>query len=191
VTTRADQDRHDGGRADGDGQAEAQMTTSDVRGGARVRDVYFHDPAAPVPTVVVPSVFVAVRAADGRLLLVQRCDSGDWELPGGRVDVGESAIVAAGREVAEESGVVVHVTGLIGLYTDPGHIVRSVTGEVRQQFVVLFRASPVSGRPRADGRETSAAAWCAPQDLAGLPMQAPVRGWIRDALALPGPARVD
>jgi len=167
------------------------MTTSDVRGGARVRDVYFHDPAAPVPTVVVPSVFVAVRAADGRLLLVQRCDSGDWELPGGRVDVGESAIVAAGREVAEESGVVVHVTGLIGLYTDPGHIVRSVTGEVRQQFVVLFRASPVSGRPRADGRETSAAAWCAPQDLAGLPMQAPVRGWIRDALALPGPARVD
>src|SRR5690349_23117755 len=126
------------------------MAAGDISDVPRIRDVYYHDPAAPAPTVVVPSVFVAARDPDGRLLLVQRCDSGDWELPGGRVDVGESAIVAAGREVAEESGVVVHVTGLIGLYTDPGHIVRSVTGEVRQQFVVLFRASPVSGRPRAD-----------------------------------------
>jgi 8-oxo-dGTP pyrophosphatase MutT (NUDIX family) len=167
------------------------VTASDVDGVARVRDVYYHDPAAPVPTVVTPSVFVAVCDRPGRLLLVQRCDSGDWELPGGRVDVGESAVTAAAREVAEESGVVVHVTGLIGLYTDPGHIVRSVSGEVRQQFVVLFRASPVSGRPRPDWRETRAAAWWAPPAVAGLPMQAPVRAWIRDALLLAGPPHVD
>ena len=166
------------------------MTASDIRGGARIRDVYYHDPAAPVPTVVVPSVFVAVRGQDGRILLVQRCDSGDWELPGGRVDIGESAIAAASREVTEESGVVVHVTGLVGLYSDPGYIVRSVTGEVRQQFVVLFRASHVSGRPCPDRRETSAAAWWAPTDTARLPMQAPVRAWIRDALVFSGPPHV-
>jgi 8-oxo-dGTP pyrophosphatase MutT (NUDIX family) len=157
----------------------------------RARDVYFHDPAAPDPTVVVPSVFVAVLDRKGRLLLVQRCDSGDWELPGGRVDVGESAVAAAAREVAEESGVAVHVTGLIGLYTDPGHIIRSVSGEVRQQFVVVLRAVPVSGRPRPDWCETCAAAWWAPSALAGLPMQAPVRGWIRDALVPAGAPHVD
>ena len=88
--------------------------------------------------------------------------------------------------MAEETGVVVHVTGLIGLYTDPRYIVRSVSGEVRQQFVVLFRASPVSGRPRADRRETSAAAWVAPAALPGLTMQVPVRAWICDALAFSG-----
>ena len=171
------------------------MTASDIRGDirgiGRIRNVYYHDPDAPVPTVVVPSVFVATQDPDGRFLLVQRCDSGQWELPGGRVDVGESAVAAAVREVAEESGVVVHVTGLIGLYTDPHYVIRSVCDEVRQQFVVLFRASPVSGRPRPDGRETSAAAWVAPQALAGLPMQAPVRSWLRDALLPAGPPHVD
>jgi 8-oxo-dGTP diphosphatase len=172
-------------------QGAAQMTASGIRDVAPVRDVYYHDPAAPVPTVVVPSVFVAVRDPDGRLLLVQRCDSGEWELPGGRVDVGESAITTAVREVAEESGIVVQVTDVIGIYTDPCYIVRSVSGEVRQQFVVLVRASSVSGRPRADRRETSAAAWFAPSSVAELPMQAPVRAWIRDALALTGPPHAD
>ena len=167
------------------------MTAGDIRGVTRTRDVYYHDPVAPVPTVVVPSVFVATQDPDGRLLLVQRCDSGEWEMPGGRVDVGESAVAAAVREVAEESGVVVHVTGLIGLYTDPGHIIRSVRDEVRQQFIVLFRASPVSGRPRPDRRETSAAAWVTPKVLARLPMQAPVRSWVRDALLPPGPPHID
>ena len=65
------------------------------------RQVFFHDPAGPTATVVVPSVFVAVLGAGNRLLLVRRCDSGTWELPGGRVDVGESAVEAAVRETAE------------------------------------------------------------------------------------------
>jgi hypothetical protein len=56
-------------------------------------------------------------------------------------------------------GIVAHVTGLIGPYTDPRYIVQSASGEVRRQFAVLFRASPLSGRPRANRRETSAAAW--------------------------------
>ena len=60
-----------------------------------VRSVHFHDPCAPRATVVVPSVFVAVRNPLDQVLLVRRCDSGLWELPGGRVDVGESAVTAA------------------------------------------------------------------------------------------------
>ena len=79
------------------------MTTIDETGVNRL--VYFHDPAAPPATVVAPSVFVAVRGRGGRLLLVRRCDSGTWELPGGRVDVGETAVEAAVRETAEEAGV--------------------------------------------------------------------------------------
>ena len=45
------------------------------------RQVYFHDDSAPPATVVTPSVFVAVRRGEDRLLLVRRCDSGAWELP--------------------------------------------------------------------------------------------------------------
>jgi 8-oxo-dGTP diphosphatase len=121
------------------------------------------------------------------LLLVRRCDSGSWELPGGRVDVGETAVEAAVRETAEEAGVQVVVTGFAGLFTDPGHVVRSPDGEVRQQFAVLFRARAVGGVPRGDLHETSEAAWVAVADLPGLSMEPPVRLWIEHALALDGP----
>src|SRR3978361_1402011 len=121
------------------------MTTIDRA--AVIRQVYFHDPGAPTATVVVPSVFVAARWLGGRLLLVRRCDSGTWELPGGRVDVGETAVDAAVRETAEEAGVQVLVTAFAGLFTDPGHVVRSPEGEVRQQFALLFRARVLYGTP--------------------------------------------
>jgi 8-oxo-dGTP diphosphatase len=158
------------------------MTTT-IRTANATRQVYFHDRQAPVASVVTPSVFVAVRWHEGRLLLVQRCDTGEWELPGGRVDVGETAMGAAVRETAEEAGIHVVVTGLLGIFTDPGHVIRSPSGEVRQQFAVLFRARAVGGVPRGDLHETSEAAWVAVADLPRLPIPTPVRAWIAEALA--------
>jgi len=163
------------------------MTTTigaTTTGSARsTRQVYFHDPEAPAATVVTPSAFVAVRWHEGRLLLVRRCDSGAWELPGGRVDVGETAVEAAVRETAEEAGVHVVVTGLLGIFSDPGHVIRSSTGEVRQQFAVLFRGRAVGGAPRGDRHETSEAAWVTVAELSRLAIPAPVRVWIAEALA--------
>jgi 8-oxo-dGTP pyrophosphatase MutT (NUDIX family) len=152
------------------------------------REVWFHDPAAPTPSRVVPAAFTAVRGPDGTLLLVQRCDSGVWELPGGCVEVGESAPDAAVRETAEEAGVRVRITGLVGVYSDPGHVVRGVDGHVRQQFAVVLSAEPVAPgpvppQPRPDGVETRAAAWVSPADLVGLPMEPPTRLRIAHALA--------
>jgi 8-oxo-dGTP diphosphatase len=161
------------------------MTTIDRA--ALTRQVYFHDSAAPTATIVVPSVFVAARWLGGRLLLVRRCDSGTWELPGGRVDVGENAVDAAVRETAEEAGVRVLVTGFAGLFSDPGHVVRSPDGEVRQQFALLFRARALGGVPRGDLHETSEAAWVAPRDLPGLPMQPATRIWVDEALSIGDP----
>src|SRR5207237_1201754 len=62
-----------------------------------VRREYDHQPDAPAASCVAPCAFVAVRDITGRLLLVRRCDTGDWELPGGHVDPGESASDAAVR----------------------------------------------------------------------------------------------
>ena len=100
-----------------------------------------------------PTAFVVARNRYGDVLLVRRADSGNWELPGGRVQLGESARIAAVREVAEEGEGTVEVTRLAGVYTDPGHVMfYPDTGEARQQFAVLGLASPVAGRPRPDGR---------------------------------------
>jgi 8-oxo-dGTP pyrophosphatase MutT (NUDIX family) len=161
------------------------MTTIDRE--AVTRQVFFHDPGAPAATVVVPSVFVVARWLGGRLLLVRRCDSGTWELPGGRVDIGETAVEAAVRETAEEAGVTVLVTGFVGLFSDPGHVVRSPDGEVRQQFAVLLRARALGGIPHGDLHETSEAAWVALVDLPGLPMEPAARVWIDEALSVGSP----
>jgi 8-oxo-dGTP diphosphatase len=166
------------------------MTGMDIRpgmaprGGGTVRRVHFHDPDAPAATVVVPCVFVAVREERGRLLLVRRSASGGWELPGGHVDVGESAVGAAVREAAEEAGVRVRITGVVGLFTDPAHIVQAVSdGEIRQQFVVCFHGWTDSGRPRPDGHETVDAAWFDPADVEALPLESWSRRWIHHGLA--------
>jgi len=157
------------------------MTTT--HRGPLTRQAYFHDPAAPAASLVAPSVFVAMLH-HGSLLLVRRCDNGVWELPGGRVDVGETAEQAAVRETAEEAGVQVVITGLAGLFTDPRHVIRSRDGEVRQQFAVLFWGRVVGGFPHGDQSETSDAAWIRVEDLPGLPMAAAERSWITPALAV-------
>jgi 8-oxo-dGTP diphosphatase len=152
-----------------------------------IRQVYFHDATAPEATAVVPSAFVAVRGRGGRLLLVRRCDSGTWEMPGGRVDVGETAVDAAVRETWEEAGVHVEVTGLVGLFSDPGHVIRSSDGETRQQFALVFRGRTLGGLPHGDLHETSDAAWVTFAELPGLDIEPPVRGWIAHALAFDEP----
>jgi 8-oxo-dGTP diphosphatase len=123
---------------------------------AGVRREHDHQPDAPAAGCVAPCAFAAVRDITGRLLLVRRCDTGDWELPGGHVDPGESASDAAVWETAEESCITVEVTGLVGLYTDPGHVIADPgAGLVRQPFAVCFHARPLNGSPGGDQVETS------------------------------------
>ena len=81
---------------------------------------YHHDPDAPAANSIVPSVNVAVEDGAGRILLICRTDNGNWALPGGAVDLGESLSQAAVRETREESGIDCEITGLSGIYTDPG-----------------------------------------------------------------------
>lgn len=50
------------------------------------------------------------------------------------------------REVKEETGIDVEVVGLVGIYTDPGHVSAFGDGEVRQEFSLCFRARAVGGR---------------------------------------------
>jgi 8-oxo-dGTP pyrophosphatase MutT (NUDIX family) len=185
-------------RESGLGDPSDQPTASPVRsrhwpgsGRPGVRREYDHEPGAPAATCVVPCAFAAVRDITGRLLLVRRCDTGDWELPGGHVDPGESASDAAIRETAEESGVTVEITGLVGIYTDPGHVIADPrTGLVRQPFVVCFHARPRSGSPGGDDVETSDARWVAIGDISVLPIRPAMRIRIDHALTPGRPCHI-
>ena len=150
------------------------------------RTEYYHAADAPPANSMTPTAFAAVRDDQGRLLLVRRRDSGNWELPGGRVELGESATSAAEREVVEESGVAIKVTRLAGVYTDPGHVmVYPATGEARQQFAVCFHAFPLDGHPDPDHHETCEAAWVEPAHLDALPIHPSMRIRIVQAVAEP------
>jgi len=151
--------------------------------GGMARVDYYHDPEAPAANSLVPSVTVAVRDDQGRLLLIHKIDNDYWALPGGAMDLGESVADAAVREVAEETGMTVEITGLVGLYPDPGHVMAYDDGEVRQEFSVCFHARPTAGEPRQDGTETKAARWVKPSDVAALSIHPSMRRRIDDALA--------
>jgi ADP-ribose pyrophosphatase YjhB (NUDIX family) len=122
----------------------------------------------------------------GRILLIRRTDNESWALPGGALDLGESLPDAAVRETQEETGVEVEVTGLVGLYTDPRHIILYTSnGEARQEFSAVFTARPAGGRP-TPSVESSEVEWVEPAAIRGLPMDRSMR--MRIDRYLPGEA---
>jgi ADP-ribose pyrophosphatase YjhB (NUDIX family) len=136
---------------------------------------YFDDPQAPAATSVVPSANVVVVNDAGEILLIHRTDNDNWALPGGAMDLGESLTDTAVRETAEETGIKVEVTGLVGIYTDPRHrILYTSDGEVRQEFSVVYTARPLSGvpTPSSESREVH---WVAPDAIPALTMDRSMR----------------
>ncbi|WBB70590.1 NUDIX domain-containing protein [Micromonospora sp. WMMD812] len=106
---------------------------------------HYHDPDAPKANSIVVAVSVFVRDDRGRVLLIHRTDNDLWSLPGGGQEIGETVAQTAVRETREETGIDVRVIGLVGVYSDPAHVVEYSDGEVRQQFSLCFRAAPRGG----------------------------------------------
>lgn len=106
---------------------------------------------------------------------------GLWALPGGVMDLGETISGAVTREVREETGVNTEITGLVGIYSDPQHVIAYSDGEVRQQFNICLRARPVSGTAHATD-EASEVRWAHPAELDALDMHPTQRLRIGHAL---------
>jgi ADP-ribose pyrophosphatase YjhB (NUDIX family) len=110
-----------------------------------------------------------VLDAEGRILMQRRADSGNWALPGGGMEMSESLAGSVIREVKEETGYDVEVTGLVGTYTDPDHVIAYDDGEVRRQFNICYTARIVGGEMRIS-EESTALRFVDTAELAGLPM---------------------
>lgn len=104
----------------------------------------------------------------------------------GKMELGETVVECAVRETEEETGVRVEVVGLVGIYSDPAHIVAYGNGEVRQEYEVTFLARPVSGAPTAND-EASDVRWVAPAELDEYDIHPTMLRQIGDHLAGHGP----
>jgi 8-oxo-dGTP pyrophosphatase MutT (NUDIX family) len=135
---------------------------------------HYHSPVAPEANSIVVAVTAFVQDGQGRILMIRRSDNGLYAIPGGALDLGETLTQAVCREVMEETGIVVDVAGLVGVYSDPGHIIEFADGEVRQEFSVCFRASPVGGELRTSD-ESEEVLWVIPADLDGLDIHPSIR----------------
>jgi 8-oxo-dGTP pyrophosphatase MutT (NUDIX family) len=144
------------------------------------RRIDYHNHAdAPAPNSIVPSVNVIVTNDAGEVVLIRRSDNGNWALPGGAIDIGESLAQAAVRETMEESGIDCEITGISGIYTDPGHVIHYTSNdEVRQEFSIVLTARATGGLPTPSS-ETTEVRWVALDDLAAYGMDESMRLRVR------------
>lgn len=87
----------------------------------------------------------AVFDGQGRILLTRRADNGQWCLPGGRMESGESAAEACEREVLEETGLRVRVKRLVGVYSHPDQLVIYPDGNKAHIVALHFEAQVIGG----------------------------------------------
>jgi len=135
---------------------------------------HFNDPDAPTPTCIIPAASAVVGDDQGRLLLAKRTDNDLWTIPGGAMQPGESIVETAVREVKEETGIDVEVVSLVGIYSNPQHVVEYSDGEVRQQFSVCFACRPIGGE-LASSDETSEVGYFSPDDIETMDVHPSIR----------------
>ena len=103
--------------------------------------------------------------ADGHLLLHRRTDNGKWALPGGAIEIGETAAQAAVRKIREETGYEVDVLRIVGIYSNPTETTMHYpNGDVSSYVAIAFECRVIGGAP-ALSDETSEVKWFPPNAL--------------------------
>jgi ADP-ribose pyrophosphatase YjhB (NUDIX family) len=124
---------------------------------------------------MVPSVNVVVTNTADDILLIRRSDNQNWAVPGGAIALGESMVQAAVRETMEETVIDCEITGLVGIYTDPKHLILYTgNGEVRQEFSIVLTARATGGTPTRSS-ESSDVRWVPRESLGGYAMDRSMR----------------
>lgn len=124
----------------------------------------------------------AVFDDQGRLLLQRRTDNGNWCLPGGSMEIGETAEESIVREVKEETGYDAEVKRLTGIYSDPELTTISYpNGDVAAYVSLTFECRVLGGEPMLSD-ETSEVGWFSARELP-QPFQPGHVIRVQDALA--------
>lgn len=124
----------------------------------------------------------AIINEEGKVLLTRRLDNGQWCLPSGGMEPGESPSETVIREVFEETGLHVRVKRLVGVYSDPNQLVVYVDGNKVQIVAVHFEAE-VTGGTLGVSNETSAFGYFSLEEMGRMEMLGHHKKRIEDTLA--------
>lgn len=106
-----------------------------------------------------------VVISDGKALLIRRGHAplqGQWSIPGGTLETGETIVEGIERELAEETGVKVRVLELIEVFE---RIFRDKEGRVQYHFVILDHLCEMTGGSIRAGGDVVDVAWAGEQEL--------------------------
>jgi len=112
------------------------------------------------------SAFI-LDAMGERVLLTRRADNGQWCLPGGAMEAGESLAETCIREVWEETGLSVRIVRLVGVYSTPHYIVAYADGNQKQIVSHSFEAEVMGGQLTLSD-ETTEFGYFTPEEIADM-----------------------
>jgi ADP-ribose pyrophosphatase YjhB (NUDIX family) len=143
------------------------------------------------PLVGVGAVIVDLHSSDGsdslsndpRVLLIRRGQApllGEWSLPGGLLECGETLRDAAIREAREETGLVVEIVDMLGVYE---RVVPGDAGRVQYHYVLIdFLCRPLSGDLKA-ASDAADVRWFTREELPALNLTADANDVVLKGLA--------
>lgn len=123
--------------------------------------------------LLLPGVAAIVRDADDRVLFMRRTDNGQWGLPAGAIDPGETPAEAVAREVREETGLDVRPRRVAGIFGGQGFRVRYENGDEAEYTVVVFDCEVVGGTLSPADGEALELRYFAPDDAPQLQVAYP------------------
>jgi 8-oxo-dGTP diphosphatase len=141
-----------------------------------------------------PRVVLAVAGVvwndEGEVLLIRRSKpprQGEWSLPGGKVEFGETLEQALRRELREETGLEVEILGLV----DVAETVRdAAAGAPDAHYVLIDYAVRATGGSAVAGSDAAEARWFPLAEIAGLPVWSEMHRIIAQSAARHGPKGV-
>jgi 8-oxo-dGTP pyrophosphatase MutT (NUDIX family) len=119
--------------------------------------------------LLLPSAAIIVHDDQMRVLLCLHHDKRIWVAPGGLIEPGEQPADAAVRETWEETGLLVEITGILGVYGGEDIVIDYPNGDRAAYISTIFRGRVTGGTMRADGEETLDVKYFAQDELRQIP----------------------
>ena len=131
------------------------------------------------PLLQLPAVCIAIRDTEGRVLMAHHVETNRWGLPGGTIEPGETPADAAVREAWEETGLVVRLTRLVGVFSGPQHVVQYRNGDRASYVSSAFEAAIEHGTVQPDASELRELRFVSHAEASALSLSA----WLPEILA--------